>query len=73
MREVGLIFRTKFQWLPKKPLCESDGHDFTAVGLREIHPLLVMYGVGMVVSLAIFSLEVYAIQLKVLLNYYKVR
>lgn len=60
MREIGLIFQIKSKWLPKKPACESDGRDFTIVGLREIYPLIYVYTVGIIISMGIFCAELYA-------------
>lgn len=57
MREVGLIFRIRVKWLPKKPTCEGDGRDFTTVGLREIYPLIYIYLCGTFISMLIFCLE----------------
>lgn len=59
MREVGLLFRLKVKWLSRKPMCESDGHDFSTVGLREIHPIIQIYAFGMFASIAIFCTEMF--------------
>lgn len=57
MREAGLLFRLKVKWLSRKPMCESDGHDFSTAGLREIHPIVQIYAFGMLASIAIFCAE----------------
>lgn len=62
MREVGLIYRTRVKWLPKKPACEGDGRDFTIVGLREIYPLIYVYLFGSIISMLIFCVEICSIR-----------
>lgn len=57
MHEIGLIFRMKVKWLPKKPICEGDGRDFSNVGLREIKPLVYAYLIGIALSMIIFCIE----------------
>lgn len=57
MHEIGLIHRIKLKWLPKHPICEGDGRDFSNVGLREIYPLVYIYVIGSAASLVILCIE----------------
>lgn len=58
MRENGLVSRLEIKWLPKKPICESDGRDFTMVGIIEIKPILIAYFIGFVLSGVLLIFEI---------------
>lgn len=58
MREIGLINRIKTRWVTKKPKCEGESRDFTAVGLREIKPVFHMFFIGIILSILILLLEI---------------
>ncbi|XP_025422107.1 glutamate receptor 2-like [Sipha flava] len=58
-QEVGLKNRIIRQWIPPKPVCDSSNraNQFVSVSIKEIYPMLQIYGCGLCISIIILVLE----------------
>lgn len=58
--EVGLSKRISYQWIAPKPSCESSGRakQYVSVSIADVYLTLKIFGCGVCISLAIFTLEV---------------
>lgn len=59
-QETGLKNRIVRRWLPPKPMCDSSNRasQFISVSLREIYPMVQIFGFGLCVSNIILLLEI---------------
>ncbi|XP_026805088.1 uncharacterized protein LOC113548417 [Rhopalosiphum maidis] len=57
-QEVGLKNRIIRRWIPAKPMCDSSNraNQFVSVSIKEIYPMLQIYGFGLCLAIA-FDLE----------------
>jgi len=59
-QEVGLKNRIIRRWIPAKPMCDSSNraNQFISVSIKEIYPMLQIYGFGLCISVIILFLEI---------------
>ncbi|VVC30079.1 Ionotropic glutamate receptor [Cinara cedri] len=58
--EVGIKNRIIRRWIPPKPMCDSSNraNQFVSVSIKEIYPMLQIYGFGLCVSIVVLFLEI---------------
>ncbi|CAH1738068.1 unnamed protein product [Aphis gossypii] len=59
-QEVGLKNRIIRRWIPAKPMCDSSNraNQFVSVSIKEIYPMLQIYGFGLCISILILFFEI---------------
>jgi len=59
-QEVGLKNRIIRRWIPAKPMCDSSNraNQFVSVSIKEIYPMLQIYGFGLCISIIILFFEI---------------
>lgn len=59
-QEVGLKNRIIRRWVPAKPMCDSSNraNQFVSVSIKEIYPMLQIYGFGLCISIVILFFEI---------------
>ncbi|XP_029347273.1 glutamate receptor ionotropic, delta-1-like [Acyrthosiphon pisum] len=59
-QEVGLKNRIIRRWIPAKPMCDSSNraNQFVSVSIKEIYPMLQIYGFGLCISIVILFVEI---------------
>lgn len=59
-QEVGLKNRIVRRWIPSRPMCDSSNraNQFVSVSIKEIYPMLQIFGFGLCISILILLLEI---------------
>lgn len=59
-QEAGFKNRILKRWLPPKPMCDSSNRasQFVSVSIREIYPMIQIFGFGLLISIIVLFLEI---------------